>query len=733
MKHTMSLFGALALVGVLMLPSHSILADETKTTETKTETATATTTAAAPNIIGKVTYLLGQAELTLADGIVEPITRQTEISEGSTVSVKDHSKLNLLMVDGETEKLPANSTLTFTKYKYDPNNPGASEVSKEFTEGGITTKTGAAGHYAPERYRLNSPLAAIAVLGTEYTVQLSEGETRVTVIAGEISMAKLGGSCLRSGLGVCSGGERLSEDQRGLALVVRKDEPRPILIPVSEPPPKSKTQVQAAPAEETSKTADAKADKTAADKKADKQETAEASTKSDGKATEVATEKSTEKAAEKVADKSTEKTTEKTTEKLADKTVEKVVDKTTAEKVVADKTKDKTTDTKTAEVTQTVDERNALAELDTTTKTASNTPAPLTPTPTVTPQVDERDALATATIVSAEIKASAPASIATPAVPAATVPPLATNTLASASGNTTLQTPTSTLESDSGKVLTTGTSAVTTPVTTSVISSSPIGGSSLLVSSGTGTSTSLGGASNDLLESNKGGSTVTTDAGEVIPVVTPPPVVTPEPAVSTSLPVVRLGKYDPATIVGDSATLGDLVSSQYEQLIAGTVAGDNTIERLKVASPTLPEQRDVSLLLDSYEASVRNATAGTQTTATITDATLNVSSARNTFDTGFTLNSPEYVGSVKATGTYGGATGLLKDDGTNPQTTINGAVGVLGEKVGAAYTFTHQIDPTLSASGALSWAGTLAAEPVVVTPEVIMPEVVMPEVVTVGN
>ncbi|MGB5597114.1 MAG: FecR domain-containing protein, partial [Thiothrix litoralis] len=245
MKHTMSLFGALALVGVLMLPSHSILADETKTTETKTETATATTTAAAPNIIGKVTYLLGQAELTLADGIVEPITRQTEISEGSTVSVKDHSKLNLLMVDGETEKLPANSTLTFTKYKYDPNNPGASEVSKEFTEGGITTKTGAAGHYAPERYRLNSPLAAIAVLGTEYTVQLSEGETRVTVIAGEISMAKLGGSCLRSGLGVCSGGERLSEDQRGLALVVRKDEPRPILIPVSEPPPKSKTQVQA--------------------------------------------------------------------------------------------------------------------------------------------------------------------------------------------------------------------------------------------------------------------------------------------------------------------------------------------------------------------------------------------------------------------------------------------------------------------------------------------------------
>jgi hypothetical protein len=224
--------------------------------------------------------------------------------------------------------------------------------------------------------------------------------------------------------------------------------------------------------------------------------------------------------------------------------------------------------------------------------------------------------------------------------------------------------------------------------------------------------TPLGGATTDLVESSsKTESTVTTDAGEVIAAVTPPPVVetpvtpvTPvTPAPTPALPPVRWGKFDPATVV-DGVTLGDQVSSQYAQIIAPTTTSAYTIERLKGASASLPEQRDVVFALGSYEANVRNATTGIATAATVTDATLNVSSVRNTFDTGFTLNSPVHTGVVKATGTYSATDGILKDDGTNPKTTINGAVGVLGDVTGAAYFFTHQIDTTLSADGALNWA-----------------------------
>ena len=245
-------------------------------------------------------------------------------------------------------------------------------------------------------------------------------------------------------------------------------------------------------------------------------------------------------------------------------------------------------------------------------------------------------------------------------------------------------------------------------------------GGSVLLESATGSALTGGGlittplgsplvATTDLVESSsKTESTVTTDAGQVIAAVTPPVVVTPVVTPSPALAPVRWGKFDPAAVV-DGVTLGDQVSSQYAQVIAATAANAYTVERLKTASATLPEQRDVGFVLGSYEANVRNATTGTATAATVTDATLNVSSVRNTFDTGFTLNSPVYTGAVKATGTYSATDGILKDDGTNPQTTLNGAVGVLGDAIGAAYSFNHQIDTVLSADGVLGWTGTAVA------------------------
>ncbi|OQX06282.1 MAG: hypothetical protein BWK73_31265, partial [Thiothrix lacustris] len=186
--------------------------------------------------IGKVTYLLGQAEVTNADGSVSPLAVQMEIPDGGRIHVKKRSRLNLLMVDGGSEKLGPDTVFTFNKYTYDPNDPQATEIRKTLQDGEVTSTTGRGGDVAKERYRLNSPLAAIGVLGTEYTVKVSKGETWVTVHSGEISIAKLGGSCQRSGLGACAGGERLSEGQRGLALVVRANEPKPVLMPATAIP-----------------------------------------------------------------------------------------------------------------------------------------------------------------------------------------------------------------------------------------------------------------------------------------------------------------------------------------------------------------------------------------------------------------------------------------------------------------------------------------------------------------
>lgn len=359
MKYTTSLFSVLALVGTLTLTSPSLFADEVKTVTSSTSAAETTAT---PRVIGKVSYLLGQADMILPDGAVIAITKQTEILDGSKISVKDRSKLNLLMVDGATEKLAANSVFVFTQYSYDPADPKASEIRKDLITGEATSKTGVAGKAAKERYRLNSPLAAIAVLGTEYTVSVSGGETRVVVLDGIISMAKLGGSCQRSGWGACAGGEQLTENQRGFALVVRKDQPRPVLIPASTPPPTKNTVPVASAKEQAAEeeankqaaeeaAAEEKASKIASDKKA-----AEDAVAAKEKAAEVAAAK--EKAA---ADKKTEadkqasaqatesapaKASDKTTDKVAEKSTDKTPEKATVKEAVApvaEKTTDKVT------------------------------------------------------------------------------------------------------------------------------------------------------------------------------------------------------------------------------------------------------------------------------------------------------------------------------------------------------------------------------------------------------
>ena len=621
------------------------------------------------------------------------------------------------MIDGAIEKLPANSTLEFARYYYDPANPKASEIRKELIEGEVTSKTGVGGTEAKERYRLNSPLAAIAVLGTEYTVSVSAGETRVVVLDGRISMAKLEGSCQRFAFGACAGGEQLAAHQRGLALVVRKDQPRPVLIPASTPPAtKSATQAvsskeeqakeeaankkaeeEAASKEQAAKVAASKkaAEEAAAAKEkaakvaADKKAAEEAAAAKEKAAKVAADKKAAEEAAAKKADKQAEvpATASTSVAQPEEKSSDKGNDKTTVKEAVAPLAEN-TTDKKVVEVATKVDERDPLAEI----KAEVSVVAPA--------------------VVAAQPKT--PAVVVETPAPAVIVAPVVVAEAPKAVGNLE-STTASSLVTPSAEAPVAATQPSIAPSTTSsatnsmLLVSSGSSGSGALITTPLGTplGTSLGGTS-DLVESAvKTESTVTTDEGEVIAAVTPPPVVetpvTPEP--TPELPPVRLGKYDPDNIV-DGVTLGDQVSSLYEQVIAPSTVDGRFIERHQDASASLPEQRDVAFALESYEATVRDATAGTQAAATITDATLRVSSVSNTVETGFTLNSPLYTGAVQATGAYSAIDGTFRDDGTNPQTTMNGAVGVLGEQTGAAYVFTHQIDTTLSADGGLNWTGT---------------------------
>lgn len=756
MKNLLSLMGMLALAGSFMLPSHAMAADKTRANELPT---------LAEGMIGEVTFLFGQAEVTLPDGTVLPLDKNMEIPDGSRVLVRKRSILRLTLADGGREKLgmPEGDTVfIFNKYAYDPANPQATQIRKTIVDGEVTSKTGEGGEKAKTRYRLNTPLAAIAVLGTEYTVRVVQGQTWVTVKEGEISIAKLGGSCQVSGLGACVGGERLSENQRGLALVVRSDQPRPVFVPVTAVPgarnSAASSQSGQDDAEESSEDA-AKSDEKTADKSADKA-TDKTTEKSSGEKTadkQAETDKGDVKSAattEKIADKTTDKTvaTEKTADKASPVTTEKTPDKTVSTSAAPDKTTKTVTPPAPAVVAK-VDERDFLA--------VESPPK----TTTVEEKKQETVTPVTATVTDAkQTAATSAANVAAPASVTASVAPIAVSS-SSSTGNTALvsnssagstagtatleskqtdsSATTAVLESKQPLVTSTPTPSVSssgtglvsnsssTPsaaalVTTPVLESTkpallvspgsdPISGSVVTTSNVTPVevATPLVSSSDGLVETSKTEATLTTDAGEVVAAVTPAPAEPVTPATPTTpavdpatQPVVRWDKYDPAAMVDAATTQGDQVSSLYEQLLQ-TALGGYVTERQKTATAVLPEQRDVTFALGSYEANVNNAVTGVKTSATIGDAHLSVSSTRNTYDTGFTLTSPAYTGSITSTGTFSSVDGTLKDDGTNPQTRLSGAVGVVGESIDAAYVFTHQIDPLLSAEGALNWTGSL--------------------------
>jgi hypothetical protein len=185
--------------------------------------------------VGKVVFVLGVARIVDTQGNEQPAVRGAAINVGSQVITGDRSRVGIRMVDGAREEVFANSIFAIEAYHYDPLNPKASEVKFSLEAGGVLSETGEAGHAAKEKYRLNTPLAAIGIRGTEYIVQVGQDFTQVQVLSGGVVMSGFDGRCRAEGIGPCQGSNAtvLMAEQRDKVMVLKKGQQRPELVPVS--------------------------------------------------------------------------------------------------------------------------------------------------------------------------------------------------------------------------------------------------------------------------------------------------------------------------------------------------------------------------------------------------------------------------------------------------------------------------------------------------------------------
>ena len=155
-------------------------------------------------VVGEVTFVLGPVRIVAIGGDARAVQAGMLVHEGDQLVTGPDGWLHLRMVDDGFVALRPGSTLRIKRYAFDAARPAASQIRLELIEGNSRTVTGKGGEAARQNYRFSTPLAAIGLRGTDYTVRVFDDVTRVSVRRGAVSVTPFGRGCSMDTPGPCS-------------------------------------------------------------------------------------------------------------------------------------------------------------------------------------------------------------------------------------------------------------------------------------------------------------------------------------------------------------------------------------------------------------------------------------------------------------------------------------------------------------------------------------------------
>jgi hypothetical protein len=176
---------------------------------------------------GKIIFVAGQARVA-----GQAAAEGAAVQEGQMLSTGADGFLYIKTVDSGLFILRPNTQARIAAYQVDEKNPANTHVKFELLSGVARSRSGSAVKQARQNFRFNTPVAAIGVRGTDFTVFTDSDTSRVAVISGAIVMSGFGGACNPAGDGPCGGStsRELSAAQRGLLLQVRRGQAAPQLL-----------------------------------------------------------------------------------------------------------------------------------------------------------------------------------------------------------------------------------------------------------------------------------------------------------------------------------------------------------------------------------------------------------------------------------------------------------------------------------------------------------------------
>lgn len=152
--------------------------------------------------VGEVSLVLGKAWLDTAKGRVA-IAPGTEIHATDRVLTEANGHVHIRFVDQALVSVRPDSRLEIVQYEYNADQPQRSSIKLNLEEGITRSISGHGASAARDRFRLNTPIAAIGVRGTDFVVSATPSGVRALVNEGVIVMAPFSSDCTMDAFGPC--------------------------------------------------------------------------------------------------------------------------------------------------------------------------------------------------------------------------------------------------------------------------------------------------------------------------------------------------------------------------------------------------------------------------------------------------------------------------------------------------------------------------------------------------
>lgn len=187
-----------------------------------------------PEPVGSVSFAVGVSQV-LRGGKSIPAFKGMPVLVGDQIETSANGHIHIQFVDHARVSVRPDSKLLVEVYDFNVAHPELSSVKFSLTQGVMRAISGDAAHAARNKFRLNTPLVAIGVRGTDFTTLVNSRSSAVLVNEGAVVLAPFGGDCTAASSGPCAGAHSrvLTAVMNQVALVYRAGLPNPIFQPLN--------------------------------------------------------------------------------------------------------------------------------------------------------------------------------------------------------------------------------------------------------------------------------------------------------------------------------------------------------------------------------------------------------------------------------------------------------------------------------------------------------------------